>query len=470
MELKLTSDSKFCGDTYCSWHPLTKYVNYVLKQYTVLTQEWPSKRNFIEKLEYLKDKDILFKEEIERIFKPLNIICFDNLILFKYKGFIELEDLGYNYEDFFSIEEGLYKECRSVVFDEINGCVAMASLAKFKNYGEDSDYYKQWNKERLNQLYNSSFKYYITNKMDGSYQQYTYDKVRDRIIGSGSQGLNKDNPDTWRLKYGFNLLTKCNKFLIKDFPDWTFIYEFIHPDNPIVVHYTEKDKGLYLIGARNKYTGQEMDLKILDDIVCSYNELTGESIECIKMVQWYTNETLNSILSQLNKYSSNEKEGWVVDCWSGDLKFNHLRFKVKINDYVLMHRALSKMISPNAVIQCLAENKWDDFYSKVPITYRDYANKLKEEIERYQKIIGDSYSKIYFNLYYLMDEIGNDKKTVMLWITKNIPKFLRSYIINSYLGRPNNVLKNHGGGYRKRTELKELAEKCEKLDIAQIFK
>lgn len=465
MELKLASDSKICGDTYCSWHPLTKYVNYVLKQYIALTQEWPTKRNFIEKLEYLKHNDEilnLFKEEIERIFKPLNITCFDNLVLFKYKSFIELEDLGYNYEDFFSIEEGLYKECRSVVFDETNGCIAMASLSKFKNYGEDSDYYKQWSKERLNQLYNSSFKYYITNKMDGSYQQYTYDKVRDRIIGSGSQGLDKDSPDTWRLKYGFNLLTKCNKFLIKDFSDWTFIYEFIHPDNPIVVHYIEKDKGLYLIGARNKYTGEEMDLRILDELVCSYNELTGEPI---KMVQWYSNETLDSILSQLNRYSSNEKEGWVVDCWSGDLKFNHLRFKVKVNDYVLMHKALFKLVSPNAVIQCLAENKWDDFYSKVPVAYRDYVNRLKEEIENYWKNIDYTYSKYFMGLKTLKGEDYYNRKIAMQWITKKVPKFLRSYVINCYLGRENNTLKNHGRGYRKLNELKELSEKCEKLDI-----
>lgn len=467
MELNLTSDIRFYGDTMCSWHPLTKYVNYVLKQYTALTQEWPSKRNFIEKLEYLKENYIYFDKETQRIFEPLNITCFDNLVLFKYKGIIELEDLGYNYEDFFSIENGLYKECRSVVFDETNGCIAMASLAKFKNYGEDSDSYKQWSEQRLNQLYNSSFKYYITNKMDGSYQQYTYDKYRNRIIGSGSQGLDKDNVDTWRLKYGFELLTKCNKFLIKNFPDWTFIYEFIHPDNPIVVHYTEKDRGLYLIGARNKYTGQEMDLNTLSHLVSCFNSdpIIYDKKDEIKMVQWYSNETLESILSQLDKYSSNEKEGWVVDCWNGDLKFNHLRFKVKVNDYILMHRALSKNISPNAIIQCLAENKWDDLCSKIPVAYKDYADKLKKEILNYQYIIENTYKRYIEKLIMLNEEDFHNKKEAMLWITKNVPKFLRSYVINFYLNRDSNILKNYGGGYRKRNELKELAEKCKKLDI-----
>ena len=457
MLVNKTTDNEIIGEIKCTWHPLTPWVNYVLR--TAKGTEYENK-DFKAKLVYASKKD----EDIEQIFKPLIINCYDGLVLFKYKSYIDLEELGYRFEDFFSYEGGLYKECRSIVFDEYDGTIALASMAKFKNYGEDVESYKQWSVERLNSLYDSCYKFYITNKMDGSYLQFSWNERRKRIIGSSSKNIDRNL--TFILDEGYRMLNEADRSLIKDFSDWTFIYEFIHPDNQIVVNYSKEQTGIYLIGARNKYTGQEMEFDLLSCLVDYYNCICCDwsEVKNIKIVEWYDKESLDSILSQVSKFKSSEKEGWVVDCWSGDLKFNHLRFKIKTDDYILMHKALSRLVSPNAIIQSLAEDKWDDFYACVPLGYKDYANNIAKEVCGYIKTITETYHKFYMRLLTSnYKELLANRKATMIWITNNVPKFLRGYVINYYLGKENTPLKNHGGGYRKRNELKNLAEKCKKV-------
>lgn len=467
MKLNSNNDTKFIGETMCGWHPLTHWVNYVL----YYSKDQKNLHNFKEKLDYVVDK--FEDEQLAEIFRPLDITCHDKMVLFKYKNYVELEDMGYKMGDFFDYENGLYRECRSVVFDENNGCIVLTAMPKFKNYGEDSEPYRDWSTQNLNKIYEKSFKFYITEKMDGSFQQYTYDPVREGIVGSGSSAL--DDSLSWRLAEGYDMVMHKSPLvdMLYDYPEYTFMFEFIHPHNPIVVHYTEEDKGLYLIGMRNKYTGEEINYSVLENLVNYYNNMYEAWDEGakkgIQMVKYYDEESLDSILGKLDKYTSNEKEGWVVDCWNYNLSFSHLRFKVKVDDYVLMHKALSKMVSPNAVIQCLSENLWDDLYAKIPVAYKDYAEKLKDEIVNYNRTIAGTYAIIYTRMLETLEDVIDDKKAVMLWIQNNVPKFLRGYIINCYLGKSNNVLKNGGGGYRKKNELQELAERCDRVNIRAMF-
>lgn len=117
-----------------------------------------------------------------------------------------------------------YRECRSCVFDVKNDEIALASLAKFKNYGEDDG---DWSPKNIRSKYNFAHSIFITNKLDGSYQQYRYIADEDRILGSGSQAL--DPVESWRLAAGYKLLSDGQKELIKDYPDYTFIFEYISP-------------------------------------------------------------------------------------------------------------------------------------------------------------------------------------------------------------------------------------------------
>lgn len=436
------------------WHPLTQYVQKVKNKYT----EFVNKYNLIFTFDFKEWLQVLStysfnhlgpnsQENIEiqnllKIFEPLDITCFKEFALFKYKNYIELNEMGYG-SDFFDLYNGLYLECRSIVFDLRDCSIALASLAKFKNYGEDE---KKWSASNIEKAYKETKIVNITNKLDGSYQQFSFHKF-DGIIGSGSSALNVQ--ESWRLKKGFEFLTSAYKKMIEDYPEHTFIFEFICVENPIVVKYTKEEEGLYLLAIRNKKNGKEMPFSAVKEIGQSYG---------VKITIDYQDENLRSILNQTSNYSSDEKEGWVIAMVDTDGVI--FRAKIKTDDYVLMHKSLSQNISPNAIIQSILEGKLDDFKAKVPIAYIELVEKIEGEVKEYLRLISEYVELNYIKV--LIHCNPEDKKEVMLYIQKEIPSFIQYYIINKYLGRPNNYLKKAINSHKKLGEILELGEKIKK--------
>ena len=411
-----------------NWHPLYNYVMIVKREYMKGNAD-SEEYNFNDWLDYINfvysDEDCEIKDKIIKsvldVFKALDVTCYSHYALFKYKGYIELGDLGYG-SNFFEIYNGLYRECRSIVFDLKNDTIELASLSKFKNYNEDED---SWKADNIWKKYdNASGNFYITNKMDGSYQQYRYDVREDEIIGSGSSAL--DRNESWRLSEGYSLLTDGHKRMFKDFPDWTFIFEYISPKNPIVVKYTKEQEGLYLLAARNVNDGSEM----------TFSELKGKaSWYSIKITENYA-DSLSEVLSQTGKYTSDEKEGWVLDIIGVDGV--HFRTKIKTESYLLMHRILAGKVSPNAVVQAIHDNILDDFLSTVPEAYRSIINEYKENIYLYIRLMKQT-----VNFYYqkMEEKSLESKKEKMIWIQNNIPKDFQGAVRNKVLGYDNDYLK-----------------------------
>lgn len=412
-----------------NWHPLYNYVMIVKREYMKGNADseeynfnaWLDYINFIYSDEDCEIKDKIIKSVLD-VFKALDITCYSHYALFKYKGYIELGDLGYG-SNFFEIYNGLYRECRSIVFDLKNDTIELASLSKFKNYNEDED---SWKADNIWKKYdNASGNFYITNKMDGSYQQYRYDVREDEIIGSGSSAL--DRNESWRLSEGYSLLTDGHKRMFKDFPDWTFIFEYISPKNPIVVKYTKEQEGLYLLAARNVNDGSEM----------TFSELKGKaSWYSIKITENYA-DSLSDILTQTEKYTSDEKEGWVLDIIGIDGV--HFRTKIKTESYLLMHRILAGKVSPNAVVQAIHDNILDDFLSTVPEAYRSIIDEYKENVYLYIRLMKQT-----VNFYYQKIEKNGleSKKEKMIWIQNNVPKDFQGAVRNKVLGYENDYLKH----------------------------
>ena len=412
-----------------NWHPLYNYVMIVKREYMKGNadseeynfNDWLDYINFIYSDENCEIKDKIIKSVLD-VFKALDVTCYSHYALFKYKGYIELGDLGYG-SNFFEIYNGLYRECRSIVFDLKNDTIELASLSKFKNYNEDED---SWKADNIWKKYeNAAGNFYITNKMDGSYQQYRYDSKEDEIIGSGSSALNKN--ESWRLSEGYSLLTDGHKRMFKDFPDWTFIFEYISPKNPIVVKYTKEQEGLYLLAARNVNDGSEM----------TFTELKGKaSWYSIKITENYA-DSLSEVLSQTGKYTSDEKEGWVLDIIGVD--GTHFRTKIKTESYLLMHRILAGKVSPNAVVQAIHDNVLDDFLSTVPEAYRSIIDDYKENVYLYVRLMKQT-----VNFYFQKMEncLLESKKEKMLWIQNNVPKDFQGALRNKVLGYENDFLKH----------------------------
>lgn len=433
------------------WHPLYEYVMTVkrkyIQSYTLLNNEpCPENYNFNDWLDRIFEawENITPKlnEKLSKIFDPLQITCYDHYVLFKYKGFIELSD-DYDLNSFFELYDGLYRECRSCVFDLKNDEIALASLAKFKNYGEDDG---DWSPKKIRSKYHFAHAVFITNKLDGSYQQYRYIAEEDRILGSGSQAL--DPVESWRLAAGYKLLSEGQKELIRDYPDYTFIFEYISPKNPIVVKYDESQEGLYLLAARDVKDGKEVSFDILSDMAEEYDS---------KITQWYYTATLFSVLADTDNYLSSEKEGWVVDMVDGHK--NHFRCKIKTESYLMMHKILPRKVSPNAVVQAIHENILDDFLANVPEAYKEIINDYKNNVLLYLKLMQ---KRIDFYLQNMNKFSLDSRKEKMLWIQNNTPKIFRSYLRNEVLGEKNDFLKHFDGVLKYQVILDRLKEIDEK--------
>lgn len=156
-------------------------------------------------------------------------------------------------------------------------------------------------------------------------------------------------------------------------PSLTYLWEIIYPENRIVVDYGDEED-LYLLGAVNIHTGQEI------------------SANRVKEWRWKKVETHNfKNLSQvLNIQGRENKEGFIVYFKDVDL-----RVKIKHEEYVTLHRYATGVNSLR--IWEMLQNK-DDFIkemSHMPEEFLEYVettkNKLEEDFHNLKINIIESY-------------------------------------------------------------------------------
>ena len=444
------------------WHPLGEYIHKVNERAKDIEREAVIHNvtipnfdmcPFYNRLETIKNYGDPDDYRLAKIFEPL-IIKEQywngmNLALFKYNSYIILNELGYG-SDFFELYDGLYRSCRSIVFDVDNEKVVLASLDKFKNYGEELE--GDWSEKAVQKRIAESSHCYVTDKMDGSYQQFRWIREYESVLGSGSQSLS--DIESWRLRKGYDLLDSNYKAMLRNSPDFTFCFEFVSPDNPIVVKYTKEQEGLYLFAARNVIDGREISIPTLHEIASYYN---------VKMVKWYENENLETVLSELDKYQSNEKEGWVFSIHSPMDLMKPFRVKIKTDDYVLIHKALAKSVSPNAIIRAVHDGKWDDFEAKIPEAYKDVASEVVNDVLDYLMMVS---AVVHYYYAQMKKEVKNieNRKANMVWIETNVPKFMQGYVRSLYLEREVDYLKKIDTEDSGLYGLNEIRRRNEKLD------
>jgi hypothetical protein len=123
--------------------------------------------------------------------------------------------------------------------------------------------------------------------------------------------------------------------------------------------------------------------------------------------------------------------------------------KIKCDDYVQIHKILSNISSINLIIKHIADNTFDDLISKVPEVYKwrviRVADLVFDYIEKTDKLVKQYYNQAPKNI----------KKDFMVWVDNNVPKEIRSYIKNIYLGKEFNYIK---GGNKKSPSYKKLKD------------
>lgn len=412
------------------WNPVFRFVIDIKKRYTEKFGKPEYKTHIVEEkevssLEYwiIKLGDKAAAEKIQY----LEINQHNEFILIRYGKFSSAGDGQYEItaNDLWNVDDGFFLECRSVVINLKTEELVITPFRKFRNLNECQENDISVVTEEIKNAKTVE----ITNKLDGSMQCARW--YNGEIFMTGSQALCVDN--SWRLADGFNMLADTNKAMIKENQNLTFIYEYISLADAHVVKYEKNQEGLYLIGIRDVMTGRQFSYKEVAEFATHYNVPMTEIFD----------KTFDQILEEVKTIKSDEQEGFVVNI------DGHM-IKVKGDDYVQIHRILSKISSINLIIESVAENRVDDLISKVPAAYKnrvrivekivlDYIKNTEAEVQRYFDIAPK-----------------DDKKTFMIWTESNVPRKYKLYVKNKFLGIENNYIK-YGSekcpGYRKLNEM-----------------
>ena len=388
------------------WNSVLQLVLQIKKEYqaqysdkVLNLQEWIAKLN---------------KEQYNNIFDCLQINQHNNLVLIRY-GLAEMQ------KGMWEDENSIYRECRSLVIDLENECIALCSFRKFFNLNE----VKENTLENISKKIAVAQTVEITDKLDGSMQTARY--YNGDYLMAGSMALDRKN--SWRLESGYRFLTDNYKHMLKDYADYTFIFEHISQQDAHIVSYSKEEEGLYLIGARSVLTGEMKTYSELIELANKYQ------IKVVKKEQ----TSLDEILSRVKTELSENKEGWV-------LNIDGHYVKIKCDDYVKLHRILDKVSSANVLIEAVANNTTDDILCKLSGQTKA---RVEEQIAQIEKIKEDLNNKI--EQYYSQADLSC-KKSFMLWVSNNVEKDLQGYVRMKYLNQKYNVLKTNKR-YKKATEL-----------------
>ena len=350
------------------------------------------------------------------IFESLQTNQFNEFLLIRY-GLADMQ------EGMWTNPNSIYRECRSLVIDLKKEQIVLTPFRKFFNVNEVEE--NSLDNIRKEISYANSIE--ITNKLDGSMQSARL--YNNHIFLAGSMALDKEH--SFRLKDGYTKLTNNHISMIKENPEYTFIFEYISLKDAHVVLYNKEQEGLYLLKLRNVYTGKQLSYKDTKKFANKYN-VPMTKIE---------NRTFSEILQLTKKYKSSEKEGWVLDI------DGHM-IKLKCDDYVKLHKLLDKLSSVNVIIQNIADDKYDDMMAKIPELYKDRVNKIANIIINYKNEINQKINK-----YYKVAPKEN-KKDFMIWVDNNCSKDINAFVKCIYLNKSFNVLKKaHGRSYKKLKDL-----------------
>ncbi len=351
----------------------------------------------------LENHGHLKRHYYSKMIEPLLLNESMGMLLIKYN------DLGIDW----NACDGFYRECRSVVIDVLNDCLVLTPFHKFFNINELEETHLPVIQKKID----DALRVEITDKIDGSMCGARW--YRKDLVMSGSQAL--DISKSYRLENYYHWMHQHENAvqMLKDYDNFTFIFEGVFPDDVHIVQYDEQMFGLHLLGMRRVEDGVELSYKDVVEIAEEYG------VPHVKIFDMTFEEAYQDVLNDGRK--ANEGEGYVID-------IDGQKYKLKYNDYVMLHHALCKMVSPNAIIAAIRENYWDDFYSKIPLAYQSQAKEKADNIYKYIQMFDERVMKWYHLTRDFID-YADDRKTFMIAVDKVVPKQYQGAVRAKFLGQ-----------------------------------
>lgn len=362
--------------------------------------------------------------EYSKLFEPLLVNEYHGLVLLRYSS-IMIDN------DFWNAYDGFYRECRSLVIDVRNECLVLTPFRKFFNLNQIEEANKLNVEKRLKNAKLVEF----SDKLDGSMQSARF--YNGHVVLAGSQAL--DPEKSFRVNIGYSLLDDNYIRMMKDHPDWTFIFELICREDQHIVIYSDEMRGLYLTGIRDTVTGETLPYYQVIALANDYS---------VKTTKLFKDTSFDRILDSLDDKRSCDAEGFVIN-------IDGYRIKLKYNDYVDMHRSLSAIISPKHIITLIDKDMYDDCYSKLADKYKLIFDEIYNTIRLYITVMEKKTVSAFEDAkaHYKHDaDPKTDRKQFADHIRNNCDRQLFPFLMNLYIGKENNYLKP-GNRYTKYDEM-----------------
>ena len=296
----------------------------------------------------------------------------------------EIYTFNYRFSDKDTFCQKYARNLRSIGFDE-SGNILYLPLWKFFNYGENDftapEIVKSWGEPR-----------YITEKVDGSliiffmFDNKLYCRTQNSM--SSSQAINS-------MKLVENNIELKNNIIHIIKKGYTPLFEYIAPDNNIVVTYSKEE--LVFIGARNMLNGFFLTAEHIYFILPSVFNIGTRHIN-------YYDTTFENIL-EICKTSKDDKEGYVLIYPNGEM------LKMKLEQYFELHKIKGNgNINTEIIAESVLNNTIDDLKGRLALNmeaHKDLYNRVCEIAEKTLSIY--NYYIELANAYYMSNKELNKK-------------------------------------------------------------
>lgn len=318
----------------------------------------------------------------------------------------EIIIVNYNVElpDTFSFDSDnqggiIRRECRGLVFSK-NGNVVNRRFHKFFNLNQKD--------ETQSHVIDFTCKHKVKEKLDGS-------MVSPVTIGNDVKFITKMGLT--------EVAEQCNKFCKNNLTkqQWIWIYEmledgktpifeYVGPDNRIVIHYSKEN--IVLLAVRDNYTGKyEFDISERTPFEIA------PTFDSVKDVNQY----VNMVRGQ------EDREGVVILFENGHM------LKIKSDHYVKIHTLMDEIRHDKNIIELLYDNALDDVF---PILDEKRNARVRDVCDEFLKIRDDKVHRLKELFECAKNEFGADPKRIALDMVPNLRhKKDASFIFNHLKGK-----------------------------------
>lgn len=307
------------------------------------------------------------------------------------KGDYKVIDYVYTLTD--SFDEPIRKELRGLKF-LANGDILARPLHKFGNLGEFG-----FTQENVDWAESHT----IHTKFDGS-------MVHTAILNGEVRLMTRMGLTDVALQAEKYLTRGVTDFVLKH-PLHTFIFEYVGPENRIVLSYDKPE--LILLAIRNIHTGNYMNLSEFlvggMDLGELFSAKTGLRYAEALDISGHTD------IKEFAEYAKNLTgvEGFVV-------KFGNDWFKIKSEEYVLKHHMKDSVTKESNVLELILRDQLDDV-----LAFLDEADRAR--LEEYQQGVRLNMLGASSMVQSIVDEAKDvDQKTFATVVLKDLPHVIRT--------------------------------------------